>query len=89
MNQDQRTLHWLVRPRTIRGLWIGGSIVLALLVLADLLIHPHALFGVDATFGFYAWYGLVTCMAMVIGAKALGVLLKRPDDYYPEGDGDD
>ena len=82
---NDQTKHWLVRPKTIRGLWIVFAVVLSALVLADFLIHPHAVFGVDATFGFYAWYGLLTCMAMVLVAKALGVALKRRDDYYDEG----
>jgi len=43
---------------------------------------------VDASFGFYAWYGLLTCMAMVLAAKALGVWLKRRDDYYGGDAGD-
>jgi hypothetical protein len=85
MTPDEKDLHWLVRPATIRKLWIGGGVVLAALVLADALIHPHALFRIDGTFGFYAWYGLVTCMAMVLAAKGLGVFLKRRDDYYAEG----
>lgn len=89
MNADEKNLHWLLRPRTIRGLWIGGGVILAALVLAELLIHAHALFGVDGTFGFYAWYGLLTCMAMILAAKALGAWLKRADDYYDEGAGDD
>ena len=78
-------VHWLVRPGTVRGLWIGFAVVLAGLVLGDLLIHPHAGFGIDGTFGFYAWYGLGTCVAMVLFAKGLGVVLKRPDHWYKEG----
>ncbi len=85
MTPDDQTKHWLVRPRTIRGLWIGFGVILAGLVLGDFLIHGHPVFGVDGTFGFYAWYGLTTCMAMVLVAKALGVLLKRRDDYYHDG----
>ena len=79
--------HWLVRPGTVRGLWIGFGVVLAGLVLGDLLIHGHPGFEFDGTFGFYAWYGLGTCVAMVLFAKGLGVLLKRRDDYY-EGAGE-
>lgn len=75
-------VHWLVRPRTIRGLWIGFAVILTALVLGDLLVHGHPGFGVDGTFGFYAWYGLGTCVAMVLVAKALGLVLKRPDTYY-------
>ena len=80
-------VHWLVRPATVRGLWVGFAVILAALVLGDLLIHPHAGFVLDGTFGFYAWYGLGTCVAMVLFAKGLGVFLKRRDSYYePDGD---
>lgn len=85
MTPGDQGKHWLVRPRTIRGLWIGFAVILTALVLGDFLIHGHAVFGVDGTFAFYAWYGLTTCMAMVLVAKALGVLLKRNDDYYQAG----
>jgi hypothetical protein len=91
MTRDDQSKHWLVRPRTIRGLWIGFGLVLAALVLGDFLIHGHAVFGVDGTFAFYAWFGLVTCIAMVLIAKALGVFLKRDDDFYqvPGDDAED
>ena len=55
---------------------------LALLVLADLLVVTHPYFGIDGSFGFYAWYRFATCAAMVIGARALKVFLKRQDTYY-------
>ena len=81
---DNETGHWLTRPRTIRRLWIGGGVMLAGLVLADVFVDAHPTFGVDGSFGFYAWYGLITCAAMVLGARALGVLLKRRDGYYDD-----
>ena len=74
--------HWLVQPETVKKLWLGFSIVLGLTVLAGLAVHIHGHFGIDGTFGFFAWYGLVTCTAMVFGARWLGKLLKVPDDYY-------
>jgi len=80
--------HWLVRPTTIRLLWRGGLAVLALMVLADLVVAPHPYFGIDGSFGFYAWYGFLTCAAMVLGAKALGLLIGRMDTYYEEEDDD-
>ncbi len=81
---DRPQKHWLVRPVTIRWLWIVGLIVLALLVAADLKVHGHPAFGIDGTFGFFAWYGLATCAAMVVGAKLIGVFLKREDSYYDD-----
>jgi len=76
--------HWLVRPETIRWLWRGGFVILTLTVMADFFIHTHASFQIDGTFGFYAWYGLIVCIAMVLFAKALGIFLKRKDTYYDD-----
>ncbi len=76
--------HWLTQPDTIRILWIVFGTVLILLVLTDIFIHHHQYFGLDGTFGFYAWYGFITCAAMVLFAKILGIFLKRRDDYYDE-----
>lgn len=79
---DPAKTHWLRRPETIRKLWIGGIALLAVVALLDIVIHKHAYFGVDGTFGFYSWYGFLTCVAMIVFAKVLGVILKRGDDYY-------
>ena len=83
MNETEEK-HWLVRQGTIRWLWRGGFVVLALVVLADFFIHTHEYFQIDGTFGFYAWYGLVVCIGMVILAKGLGIFLKRKDTYYDD-----
>jgi UPF0716 family protein affecting phage T7 exclusion len=74
--------HWLVRPRTIKRLWALFIVVLALTVLADLAIEHHPYFGIDGTIGFGAWFGFGSCVALVLVAKALGAVLKRPDSYY-------
>jgi uncharacterized membrane protein YhdT len=81
--------HWLVRPGTIKILWRVFAAVLAALVLGDFLIHAHTSFGIDGSFGFYAWYGLATCIAMVLFAKGIGVFLKRTDTFYEPAQQDD
>ncbi|MCK6370229.1 MAG: hypothetical protein L6Q83_02700 [Gammaproteobacteria bacterium] len=73
---------WLVRPTTIRWLWIVFLSALAGTVAVQWLIPVKGHFGIDAGFGFHAWYGLLACAAMVIFARLLGWFLKRPDDYY-------
>jgi hypothetical protein len=74
--------HWLVRSSTIRLLWIVSCLVLAGLVVVDAVVPHHPYFGLDGTFGFSAWFGFVSCVVLVAVAKAIGMLFKRPDDYY-------
>jgi len=77
-------LHWLVRPATIRQLWIWGCVILAVTVVAQALVHMHSYFGIDGWFGFNAAYGFLACVAMVLFAKGLGAFLKREDTYYDD-----
>ncbi len=88
MTPNDNEQHWLVRPATIRKLWWGGCIVLALTVVAQLFIKVKGYFGVDDWLGFGAVYGFGCCLAMVLFAKALGFLLKRPENYYSQDDDD-
>jgi uncharacterized membrane protein len=81
---DEKELHWLVRPSTIRKLWIGSGVVLTLMVLAQTVIYVKGYFGFDAWFGFGAIYGFLSCLVMVLVAKLLGLILKRPQNYYDE-----
>ena len=76
--------HWLTQPRTIRHLWVAFAVVLTVTVLIELTGEIHGHFGIDSSFGFHAWYGLLTCVAMIATAKLLGIFLNRKDSYYDE-----
>lgn len=76
--------HWLTRPRTLRRLWAAFIAVLALTVLAGLAVDTHPHFDVERLFGFNALYGFLACAALIVLAKALGLLLKRRDTYYDD-----
>jgi hypothetical protein len=76
--------HWLVRPRTIRTLWIVFCIVLALTLLAQVFIVIKSSFDMDGWPGFAAVFGFLACLALVLVARGLGLLLKRRDDYYDD-----
>jgi len=88
MSDQRQQDHWLARPETIRKLWWGFSIVLALTVVAQLLIYVKGYFSVDGWFGFGAAFGFLSCLAMVLVAKGLGFFLKRDEDYYGAGEDD-
>ncbi len=76
--------HWLDDPRHVKLLWRVFLGVLALTVLAEvgIALHPH--FAIEGVFAFHAWFGLLACVAMIVGAKGLGLWLKRPDSYYED-----
>jgi hypothetical protein len=74
--------HWLERPSTIRRLWIAFVATLATTVAAELFVERHSVFGLDGSFGFYAWFGFASCVGLILFPKLLGVFLKRPDSYY-------
>ena len=74
--------HWLDDPHNVRKLWRGFLAALALTVLAGAFVDLHPHFDVERWFGFNAAYGFFTCLLMIVGAKVLGLFLKRPDDYY-------
>ncbi|MEO6623448.1 MAG: hypothetical protein ABIN37_01245 [Burkholderiaceae bacterium] len=78
--------HWLVRSHTIRMLWAIFIIVLAATVGAEFFVAEPAHQGLAGTFGFGAWFGFAACAALILMAKGLGLLLKRPDTYYERDD---
>lgn len=86
MSEPREKDYWLARPSTIRLLWRIFIVVLIGLVALQLVIKIKGYFGIDGWFGFAAAYGFLSCAAMVLVAKALGYLLKRPEDYYEADD---
>ena len=84
MNDKHQQDAWLARPESIRLLWKLFAIVLALTVVAQFFIKVKGYFGVDGWLGFAAIFGFVSCLLMVLVAKALGLVLKRDQNYYKE-----
>lgn len=57
------------------------------LFLLDFIIHRHLSleeekFSFEEWPGFYAVYGFVSCVLLVLGAKQMRKLLMRKEDYY-------
>ena len=75
-------MSWIDQPRNVRRIYIGLWLAGAGLALLDLVIHRHAETQFDAWFGFYAFYGFVACVALVLAAKLLRRLVMRGEDYY-------
>lgn len=86
---DESNKHWLYRKKSLPILWGIQIAILILALVPDFFMHHHPHFEnqgihIDASWGFFAWYGFLTCAAMVVGAKILGIFLKRKDTYYDD-----
>ncbi|MEW6416767.1 MAG: hypothetical protein AB1480_01440 [Nitrospirota bacterium] len=60
--------------------FLGGSVVIGLFLLYSDMLHYH--FSFQYIPGFFAIYGFIYCAILILGAKLLGLLLERREDYY-------
>lgn len=71
-------------PRNVKRIVYGLYTLCGLVFLADLLYTKHPHFGFENFFGFYAVYGFVGSVTLVLVAKQLRRVLMRGEDYYEE-----
>lgn len=69
--------------------WKILAVILVLTLLPEFFVHHHAYFEdqgihINASWGFYAWFSLLSCIVFIVVAKVLGIFLKRKDGYYHE-----
>jgi len=90
MTEKDRSLeepkYWLDEPRNVTKIVWSLVAVCALLFIADAFYHKHVTFAVERWFGFFGIYGFVMCVGLVMGAKWMRSILKRPEDYYDPHD---
>jgi len=85
MNENKRDekVHLFDNPRNVKRLLVIFFSSVVLLILLDLVYHRHVIFPWEAWFGFYAVYGFVACVILVLVSKyILRPLVMRKEDYY-------
>lgn len=80
---------WADKPDNKRKLRIVLYVACALLVVADFLVHRHVAMPAERLPVFYALYGFVALVTVVMAAKGLRRLVKRDENYYDDGISDD
>ncbi|MGO4916915.1 hypothetical protein [Pseudogemmobacter sp. W21_MBD1_M6] len=81
-----RALLWVDEKKNVQRICYALYFLCACLFLADFIYDKHTYVAIERVPGFYALYGFFMCAALVICAKALRVLLKRPEDFYAPHD---
>jgi len=78
-----KELRMFDKPQNVKRLLITFFTVTGALLAIDLFYHKHAIFPWEEYFGFYAVFGFVACVILVIVAKyILRPLVMRKEDYY-------
>ena len=78
--------HFFDKPENLkRLLWIF-HVICAGLVLIDAVFHRHVIHAWENFFGFYAVFGFVACVLLVLAATEMRKVLMRKDNYYDDDD---
>ena len=69
-------------PKAVNALVYGLFVLCAGLFVADFFYHKKVYVAVEEFPGFYALFGFVACVVLVMSAKGLRALVKRHEGYY-------
>ena len=70
------------KPRNISRLLGGFYVVCVALFLLDFVLHRHVYLAWENLPGFYAIFGFVACVALVLIAKEMRKVVMREEEYY-------
>lgn len=74
------------KPRNVTRLLRGFYVICALLLLLDFVLHRHVAHSWENLPGFYAVFGFVACVVLVLVAKEMRKVIMRAEDYYDVDD---
>jgi hypothetical protein len=72
-------------PRNVDRLLYGFYSVCAALLVLDFFVHRHISHAWENLVGFYALFGFVACVVLVLVAKEMRKVVMRDEDYYDVG----
>lgn len=75
---------WFDNPKHVQWILVGLYVVCGLLFVLDFILHRHTYTQFEAIPTFYALYGFIACVLLVLVAKAMRKLLMREEDYYEQ-----
>ena len=83
MTEPEKT-HIFDNPRNVQRVIYALFAACGLSVIAEFFINFHPEHPWESIFSFYSLYGFIMCVALVLGAKMLRVIIMRKEDYYDE-----
>lgn len=84
MSKGDDKIYFFDKPANVKRFLTGFYIICGLLVVADFFVHRHIGFSWEEIPAFYAIYGFVACVVLVVLAKEMRKFVMRKEDYYDE-----
>ena len=84
MSQQDEKQYFFDKPENIKRMLKVFYVLCVLLVVADFVVHRHIGFAWEKIPAFYAIYGFVACVVLVILAKELRKVVMRKENYYDD-----
>lgn len=80
--KDNEQQDFFDKPANIQMMLRVFYVLCALLVLVDFVVHRHIYHDWENIPAFYAIYGFIGCVVLVLIAKAMRKVLMKEEDYY-------
>lgn len=82
MQREKR--HFFDKKEHIKGVLWAFYLLCAGLLIVDSFYHRHVTHEWERLWGFYAFYGFVACVILVLVAKGMRRFLMRSEEYYDD-----
>ncbi|MDP2560356.1 hypothetical protein [Psychrobium sp. 1_MG-2023] len=82
MSKEQNKSDFFDKKENVDKIIKVFYVVCALLVVADFIVHRHIYHDWENIPAFYAIYGFIGCVVLVLIAKLMRKALMREEDYY-------
>jgi uncharacterized membrane protein YidH (DUF202 family) len=84
-NPDEKE-YFFDKQRNIDGFLMVFYVICAVLFVLDFIVHRHTMHSLEELPAFYAVFGFVAFVALVVGSILLRKLVMRKEDYYDVDD---
>ena len=82
MASPQQKQYLFDKPRNVNRLLRSFYLICAILLILDVVLHRHVIHSWENIPGFYAIFGFIACVLLVLIAKEMRKVVMRKEDYY-------
>ena len=82
MDHPDEKQHIFDKPENVNRLLRGFYAICGVLVVLDFVLHRHIAHSWENAPAFYAIFGFIACVVLVLIAKEMRKVLMRKEDYY-------